>query len=191
MQKSAIRLLSRTKLIPIVENRAQFAQVLKASGTKSSILRHCDLFELEPLLKQAHSQGRVVYVYIDHISGVNADGAGIHFLADQLHISGIISHNQKLLASAKSIGMDTALRIFAADSTGLESALEAVDAHVIDLLDVSPALAIPYIAPPLTTQQPLPFIGSGLISTSEQIQAILQAGASAVAMNHSDFLTSA
>lgn len=186
-QKPVPRLLAQTKVIPIIENRAQLQQLLKTSQCKSLIARHCDILELAPQFVQAPNAGIAVYVQIEHIYGVNADPMGLQFLANQLHIAGIISTNPKVLATAKAFGMDTALRIFAADSTGLEGVLEGFDTHSVDLLDVSPALVIPYIAPLLIAQQPLPFIGSGLVATSAQINAVLQAGASAVAVNQGDF----
>jgi glycerol uptake operon antiterminator len=86
------------------------------------------------------------------------------------------------LSLGKSFGLETIQRIFAVDSTGLEMALETVDKAYIDVLDVSPALVIPYIVPSLTMLLPLPFIASGLISTPQQVQSILRAGASAVAV---------
>src|SRR5947208_1243715 len=51
------------------------------------------------------------------------------------------------------------------------------------LLHVSPSLVIPYIVPSLTKLLPLPFIASGLISTPQQVQAVLRSGASAVAVS--------
>ena len=76
--------------------------------------------------------------------------------------------------------METIQRIFAVDSTGLEAALESIDNHLVDLLDISPALVIPYVVS--HTRLPLPFIGSGLISTFQQVQAVLRAGALRVAV---------
>jgi glycerol-3-phosphate responsive antiterminator len=72
------------------------------------------------------------------------------------------------------------------DSMGLESALESVDTQMIDLLDISPALAVPYIVAYLQEVLPLPFIGSGLISTPDQVQSVLQSGALAVAVVRSE-----
>jgi glycerol uptake operon antiterminator len=80
------------------------------------------------------------------------------------------------------LGLETIQRIFAVDSTGLEMALESVDTSTTDLLDISPALVIPYVIPRLAVPLPLHFIGSGLIQTSQQIQRILRADAAGVAI---------
>ncbi len=185
-RRSMIELLARHKVIPVVANRVQLQQVLKTSPCKIVLLRHCNLLDLAPLLVQASQRRYAVYVNIDHAEGVHADAAGLHYLAEALSIAGIISTNPKILALGKVYGLETVLRIFAADSTGLESALEVFDPAAVDLLDISPALAIPHIAPSFMRLLPLPFIGSGLISTSEQISAVLAAGALGVALSQNE-----
>jgi glycerol uptake operon antiterminator len=176
-----VELLKHSRVIPVVANRGQLQQVLKTSPCKVVLLRHCNLLELAPILQLARQQ-YAFYVNIDHVEGVHADAAGLHYLANAVGIAGILSANLKTLVVGKTEGLETVLRIFAADSTGLESALEAFDPAYVDLLDVSPALAIPHITPPLTRILPRPFIGSGLLSTNEQVQAVLNAGALGVTL---------
>ena len=181
--RSLLDISSQCKTIPIVENRVHFTQVLDISQINAILLRHCNLFEFTALLHNAHRRGLSVYVNIDHIDGIHADSAGLRYLAEQLHVTGIFSNHPRILALAKSFGLETIQRIFAVDSTGLEMALETVDKTYVDLLDVSPALVIPYIVPSLTKLLPLPFIASGLISTPQQVQAVLRSGASGVAVS--------
>ncbi|MFL5697803.1 MAG: glycerol-3-phosphate responsive antiterminator [Ktedonobacteraceae bacterium] len=181
--RSLLDISSQCKTIPIIENRVHFAQVLDISQIKATLLRHCNLFELTSLLHNAHRRALSIYVNIDHIDGIHADSAGLRYLAEQLHVTGILSNHPRILSLGKSFGLETIQRIFAVDSTGLEMALETVDKTYVDLLDVSPALVIPYIVPSLTKLLPLPFIASGLISTPQQVQAVLRSGASAVAVS--------
>ena len=178
-------LLHRCKTIPIVESRAQFAQIFEAPHILAVLLKHCNLFEMNTMLEQAHKRGLAVYVHIDHVDGIHDDAAGLRYLAHQFHVAGIASNHPKTLALAKSFRLETIQRIFAADSTGLEMALESVDQSNTDLLDISPALAIPYIISSLSEPLPLPFIGSGLIQTTQQLQQILRANASGVAVTRS------
>jgi glycerol uptake operon antiterminator len=181
--RSLLIISSQCKTIPIVENRAQFTQVLDISQIDAVVLRHCNLFECSGLLHNAHRRGLSVYVNIDHIDGVHADAAGLRYLAEQLQVTGILSNHPRTLSLGKSFGLETIQRIFAVDSTGLEMALETVDTGCVDLLDVSPALVIPYIVPRLTTLLPLPFIASGLISTPQQVREVLRSGAAGVAVS--------
>ncbi len=181
--RSLLTILSQCKTIPIIENRLQFAQVLDISRTGSLLLRHCNLFDFTPLLKEAHRRKLAVYVNIDHIDGIHADSAGLRYLAQQLRVTGIVSNHPRNLALAKSFGLETIQRIFAVDSTGLEMALDTVDMEYVDVLDISPALVVPYVIPSLPQPLPLPFIASGLVHTPQQLQAVLHAGAAGVAVS--------
>ena len=181
--RSLLIISSQCKTIPIVEDRVHFTQVLDISQINAIVLRHCNLFEFTTLLQNAHRRALSIYVNVDHIDGIHADSAGLRYLAEQLHVTGILSNHPRILSLGKSFGLETIQRIFAVDSTGLEMALETVDRAYVDLLDVSPALVIPYIVPALTKLLPLPFIASGLISTPQQVQAVLRSGASGVAVS--------
>jgi len=170
-----LNISDRQKIIPVVENRVQFLRALDAPRITTIMLRHCNLLELRPLLFHAFEHEITVYVNVDHIDGIHPDTVGLRFLAHQLHIAGIVSSNPRILALGKAFELETIQRLFAVDSTGLEAALESLDSHNVDLLDISPALVIPYVVS--HTALPLPFIGSGLISTLQQVQSVLRAGA--------------
>jgi glycerol uptake operon antiterminator len=179
--RSLLNLPARHKTIPLVENRAQFALAQDAPDVTAIILRHCNLFDLRPLLEHAHERNLAVYVNMDHIDGIAPDLAGFRYLATQLHITGVLSSHGKVLAQAKSFDLQTIQRIFAVDSTGLEVALESVDDQQVDLLAISPALVIPYAIPQISLH--LPFIGIGFVSTPQQVQRILDAGAIGVTVS--------
>jgi glycerol uptake operon antiterminator len=177
---SLLDLPPQCRTIPVIEDRVQFAHAFDAPQVSAIILRHCNLFEFATLLERAHRRGLSVYVNIDHIEGIHADAAGLNHLAHHFHVSGIISSNPRTLALARPCGLQTIQRIFAADSAGLETALESVDTHHVDLLDIAPALVIPHLIRSLEIRLPLPFIASGLIYTHQQVQDVLRAGALAV-----------
>ncbi|HXZ04362.1 MAG TPA: glycerol-3-phosphate responsive antiterminator [Ktedonobacteraceae bacterium] len=173
--KSLLSVSDRHKIIPVIENRSQFLRALNAPQISTIFLRHCNLLDLRPNLDQAFDRDLAVYVYVDHIDGIHPDSAGLRFLAHQLHITGIVSSNPRILSLGKGFELETIQRLFAVDSTGIETALDSVDDRHVDLLDISPALVIPYVVSHMVL--PLPFIGSGLISTFQQVQSVLRAGA--------------
>ena len=141
--RSLLDLTAQCKTIPVIENRVQFVHAFDASQVSAIILRHCNLFEFATLFERARRSGLSIYVNIDHIEGIHADSAGLRYLADHLHVVGVISNNPRTLSLGKQFGLETIQRIFAVDSTGLETALESVDTQHVDLLDISPALVIP------------------------------------------------
>lgn len=185
--RSLLSLPAQCKLIPVVENRVQFLRVFDASGVGALFLRHCSLFEISSLLERARQHGLAIYVSVDHIDGVHPDAAGLRYLAEQLRVTGIISNHPRILAQGKDAGLETVQRIFAVDSTGLEMAIDSVDRHYIDVLDITPALVVPHVIP--VTPLPLPFIASGLIYTTKQVQAVLKCGALGVAVSRPELWT--
>jgi len=182
--RSLLDLPTRQKTIPVIENRVQFALALNASDLTAILLRHCNLFDLRTLLENAHKRELAVYVNVDHIDGITPDAAGLRYLATQLHIKGVASSNGKTLALAKSFDLETMQRIFAVDSTGLEAALESVDYQHVDLLAISPALVIPYAIAQMPLR--LPYIGYGFVSTPQQVQTVLRAGAIGVTVSRAE-----
>ncbi|MGH2496823.1 MAG: glycerol-3-phosphate responsive antiterminator [Ktedonobacteraceae bacterium] len=185
--RSLLNLSARQKTIPLIENRTQFALALDASDVTTIMLRHCNLFDLRTLLDHAHERELAVYVNMDHIDGIAPDLAGLRYLATQLHITGVLSNHGKVLAQAKNFDLQTVQRIFAVDSTGLEVALESVDDQFIDLLAISPALVIPYVVARIPLH--LPFIGCGFVSTPQQVQTVLRAGAIGVTVTKPELWT--
>ena len=182
--RSLLSLPTKQKTIPIIENRIQFARVFDAPYVTTVLLRHCNLFDFRIMLERAHERELAVYVNVDHIDGIAPDKAGLRYLATQLHITGIVSSNARILAQARSFDLETIQRIFAVDSTGLEVALESVDSQQVDLLDISPALVILYVV--AKTPLHLPFIGTGFISTPQQVKMVLRAGAVGVTVSRSE-----
>ena len=185
--RSLLNLPARQKTIPVIENRVQFSLALNSADVTVIFLRHCNPLDFRTLLENAHERELAVYVNMDHINGIAPDAAGFRYLATQLHIKGVVSSHGKILAQAKSFDLQTVQRIFAVDSTGLEVALESVDDQQVDLLAISPALVIPYAISQMSLH--LPFIGSGFISTPQQVQMVLRAGAIGVTVSRPELWT--
>ena len=181
---SLLDLPARHVLVPVVETRIQFVQALETSVVRAMLLHHCNVFEFADLLGRAYRSGCSVYVNMDHIDGIYADDAGFHYLAERLHVKGVVSSHPKALASAKEAHLETIQRIFAVDSTGLKLSLESVDINCVDMLDFAPARVVPHIMPRLQACLPVPYMASGLLHTVDQLQAVLSSGVRAVAVTH-------
>ncbi len=173
-------------VVPAVETRGQLAQALASPQVRAVVLHHCNLFECAALLATAQRQGCAAYVNVDRMEGIQADAAGLRYIAEHFHVTGVISIHAKALASAKQVGLETVQRILAVDSTGMDVTLQSVDVNVVDLLDFLPALVVPHIIPEVRASLPLPFMASGLLYTAEQLRAVVRAGAIAVSVARPD-----
>ena len=176
----------RSKIIPVIEQKAQLSRVFDIPSARAVLLRHCNLFELTGFLERARQRQIPTYVSIDHIDGIHADSAGIRYLSERMSITGIISTHPRVLAIAKDYGLETIQRMYVLDSTGLDAALEALDTSIIDMLDISPALVIPHVIPRLLAPLPLPFLASGLVLEAEHIRSVLRNGASGIFVSRDD-----
>jgi glycerol uptake operon antiterminator len=176
---SLLNLSPMHNLVPAIETLAQFEQALAIDRVRALLLHHCNIFDIANVSHQ-RLNGRAIYVNIDHIEGVNADSAGIRYLAESLQITGLVSIHSKILAIAKQYGLETIQRIFAVDSTGLEASLASVDAANVDMLDISPALVFPYIIQQLQSCLTLPCSASGLLYTRHQLDMLLSLGIRAI-----------
>lgn len=178
----------QSKIIPLVDSRALFLQALDLDGINVILLHRCNLLALTDLLHHAYRAHISIYVYVDHIEGLVPDSAGLRYLADTLHITGIVSNHTKTLTLGKSLGLETIQRLFILDSTALSSNFEYAELEQVDLFDLAPALAVPHLIPDLIPELPRPFIASGFIHTPRQVQAVLQAGAVGVTTSRIDRL---
>ena len=185
--ESLIALSKQCKMIPLVESRTQLVRILDTRTINAIFLRHCNLFDLASPLEQVQKRNIAVYVSIDHIDGIHADSAGLQYLAQTMHIQGIVSSHPRTLALGKQLGLETIQRIFALDSTGMEAALESVDMTSVDILDISPALVVPHVASKI--QGLHPFIASGLIQTMQQMHTVVRAGAIGVVVARDELWT--
>ena len=174
---SLLSLPKQRRAIPAIENRASFLRVFDVAQVSALVLRHCNIFEMSGLLERARQRKIATYVHIDHIDGIHADTAGLRYLSERLHITGVVSTHARILAAGKQLGLETIQHIFALDSTGFEASLETVDTNSVDLLNISPALVVPHILSRLPAPLPRPFIASGLIQHTEHVRTVLQAGA--------------
>ncbi len=175
-----------SRIIPIVENRTQFERVFQLLHANAVWLRNCSPFDLSDYLERSYGRSFELYVNIDHINGIHPDAVGLRFLVDRFHVVNLVSSNPRVLALGKGLGLRTIQRVFAADSAGLEGALETLDPAIVDMLNISPAPIIPYVLSYLLAAAPLPVIGSGLLQNTQQVRAILDAGAFSVATARQD-----
>jgi glycerol uptake operon antiterminator len=169
-----------TTVIPVVDNRPALEHALAIHAGVIFIARY-DLFEVEALLRTHGGHRPALFVYADQMEGVNADQAGLRFLAEQVGVRGIISLRPSTLALARELGLEAIQRLFALDSTGWETARNAFVAAVVSMVEIAPALVLPYLGASLTEQLGVPFLASGLVTSRQQIDRILATGACAVA----------
>lgn len=142
------------------------------------------LFYLEPHLstiaqrvRQAHENGKKIFVHLDMAEGIGKDKEGVAFLA-QCGVDGIISTRAQIIRFAKDLELLTVQRFFALDSQGLDSISEMLKSshpHFMELMPGTIPKVIERFAAGAT-----PVIAGGLIETKAEITGALRGGAVAV-----------
>ena len=136
-----------------------------------------DIFDLPTLVEQAKSFEKLVFIDIDLIKGVGKDASGIRYLARESHVHGIITTKSNLIKSAQKENLISIQRIFVLDSGSLTGGLNVVEKSKPDAIEVLPGLILPKIMDKIRSRSSVPVIGGGLITTHQEIQEILSAGA--------------
>jgi glycerol uptake operon antiterminator len=150
-----------------------------------------DIFNLPPLVEQAESFEKLVFVDIDLIKGVGKDASGIRYLARESHVHGVITTKSNLINSAQKENLISVQRIFVLDSESLTGGLNVVDKSKPDAIEVLPGLILPKIMDRIRSRSSVPVIAGGLITTQQEIQEILSSGAIGISTTSAKLLSHA
>lgn len=122
-----------------------------------------------------------VFLHLERIGGISYDREGIAFLAHYVKPDGIVTTRNTLVKLAKKQGLLTIQRLFLVDSDSLKSGLQSVQDTQPDAVELMPALLPAYIEEYRSVLD-TPIIAGGLLRKREQMEEVLQHGATAVSV---------
>lgn len=164
--------IKRSGVVAAVKDETTFKSALESNVGVIFLLKS-DIFSAEDKVKQAHTCGKKVLIHVDLMDGIGRDEAAIKYIAEIIGADGIITTKPGLLKYAKAVGLFTVLRVFLIDSQGLESAIANADKLAPDAVEIMPGL-VPKLVSRFSGH---PVIVGGLVSTREEVEAGLAAGA--------------
>ena len=135
------------------------------------------IFDLPSVVEQASGYGKLVLIDIDLIKGIGKDAPGIHFLARESRVHGIITTRSNLIHSAQREGLISIQRIFVLDSGSLAGGLSVIEKSEPDAIEVLPGLILPKVMKRIRAKTTIPVIAGGLITREEEVREILASGA--------------
>ena len=168
--------------LPALQNFSMIKKFLK-TDLKYCILVDFQLAEIGGIIEELKSKGKKVLVHIDMIKGLSADEYGAIHLIQNYRVHGIISIKPKVVAISKKRNVIAMQRIFLKDSISLKRSLEIISKTRPDCLEILPAVStnvIQYIKDALHCE----VFSGGLISSEEQIQSCLNAGAIGITVSN-------
>jgi len=166
-------------MLPAVRDGASLNQALDL-GYRQVLIERGSLLAMVGPLAGAARQGIAIFVNLDAVEGLAPDSAALAFLATDLGFSGVLSVKPHLLKDASRFRLRTVQRIHALDSTGLETGLNSIVSPPPYAIAVAPAVAVPQVMPAIRAATRTPIWGTGFVTTAEQANEVLAAGADVV-----------
>lgn len=137
--------------------------------------------QMAALRKAGHS----IFVHVDLVEGLKSDLAGFDFLLKEALPDGVISTHKGVLDLAKKNGLLRILRVFMLDSEAMNKGRHLVQSVHPDFVELLPAVGVPSVEEKNLRGFASPLIAGGLVTTIEQIHAILRKGIVAVSTSES------
>lgn len=120
-------------------------------------------------------RGWLVFVHVDMVRGLFADGEGIRFFAEYAGPAGIISTHSSAISHAKRAGLVTVQRIFLLDSQSIATGVQQVLATRPDAVEILPGILFE-AGRRIAQQVPCPVIAGGLVSKPEEVATMTSGG---------------
>lgn len=143
------------------------------------------IFDLSPSIdtieKKAvlsHECGKLLFIHMDLAEGIGKDKAGIAF-AKRCGADGVISTRAAIIKLANEADLKTVQRAFILDSQSLDTAVAMLKSKP-DMAEIMPGVISGTVIEEVCRKLNIPVIAGGLISTQDEVETAISAGASAV-----------
>lgn len=171
-------------VVPAIRKMKDFEKALE-SDNKYIVFLESRLSQLKSLVDYSKRAGKKALIHVDLIQGLKADDYGMEFLVHEVKPDGILSTRGNIIKLAKKHKLLAIQRVFLLDSQALEQNIKLIDRFQPDCIEVLPGI-VPGIIMEINEQTNIPVIAGGLVRTSVEIDAALQAGAVAVTTSNTD-----
>ena len=175
----------------------EFVRMVEANPVIAAVksdegLRHCletdigivftlygDLGSIEGIVKQIKDAGKIAMVHIDLVNGMQPKEVSLDFIRNRTEADGIITTKYSLVQHAKSLELNTVLRMFMLDSTSMETLdrYSRQDSVQPDIMELLPGTLLPDVIRRANKICRVPVMASGLITRKEEIMNALKNGA--------------
>ncbi|WP_112179229.1 MULTISPECIES: glycerol-3-phosphate responsive antiterminator [Paraliobacillus] len=170
--------ISDSTILPAIRDLKDLEKVAN-SNYEYVVLLNTHIGQLKSLVKMLHDHDKKVLLHADLVKGLKSDEFAAQFLCRDIRPEGLISTRKNVLLTAKKAKIITIQRLFLLDSIALDSSYNMLDSIQPDLIEVLPGI-IPHIIKEIHDKTNVPIIAGGLIRTIDEVNAALEAGATAV-----------
>src|SRR5215207_10771262 len=147
MIRLSIEKCLRQPIIPVLwDPTKQSGSVSQASAV---FLQGGSLADLQRTLEkfqQPELAGISVFAHIDLIAGLENSEAGLEYLADLGHLTGVVTVHHHLTKPARRMGLLSIMRLFLSDSRSVERGVAIAAKSQADAIEILPAVAAVKVA---------------------------------------------
>jgi len=178
-RKALAEALRTHPVIAAARDERAFRQAL-AAPVRVIFLLATSIERLQPLADEARGTGKLLFVHMDFVAGLAKDEAGLEFLVEMAHPTGVITTRSHLVTQAQRLGLIPVQRIFLVDTLSLQTGLDSAHASKAEVVEVMPGV-IPKAVTDAKIHLPQTLIiAGGLVRSARQVAKALAAGAAAV-----------
>ncbi|TCI39782.1 MULTISPECIES: glycerol-3-phosphate responsive antiterminator [unclassified Exiguobacterium] len=143
------------------------------------VLLEIHISRLDAVFRLLETHGKQVFVHLDLIQGLKADEFATEYICQSYKPYGIISTKGNVILKAKQKQVKTVQRLFLIDSSSLEKSYRLINRTQPDYIEVLPGLVPKYIRL-VKEQTGIPVFAGGLITSLDEVEQALAAGATVV-----------
>jgi glycerol uptake operon antiterminator len=166
------------KIIPASTNMKEFESFLR-SPYEIGVFLDMHIAQLKHINSMAKEKGKKMIYHVDLIHGIKNDDYATEYICQEFKPYGLISTKSSVIQKAKQKGVIAVQRIFLIDSHALEKSFKLIAKTQPDYIEVLPG-AMPKIIAEVKESVGIPILAGGLIRNSEDVDAALMAGATAI-----------
>ena len=168
---------SNRKVAAAVRTKDDFEACLKSQADVIFLI-YSSIMNIEDYVRRAHQAGKKIIIHMDFVEGVGKDRAGMEFLKS-IEVDGICTTRTGLIRPAKDCGLITVQRFFIVDSHSVDTAVESIRIAKPDVVEIMPGVVEKKIRE-FATKVSTEILAGGLIEYKEDVDAAIEAGATAI-----------
>ena len=172
------------KVLPAISTMKDFEKFLESSY-EFCIVMDFHIGQLNAISTMAERARKSIIIHVDLIKGLSRDEYAAIYLCQNIKLAGLISTHSSVIQTAKKKNKIAIQRIFLIDGQSLEKSYRLIENSKPDYVEVLPGL-MPRMISTVKENIKIPIITGGLITTAEDIEEAIKAGAVAVTTSNSE-----
>lgn len=149
------------------------------SGYEYGVFLDIHISRLKSCYKLADEHQKKMFLHIDLVQGLKSDEYATEYICQEMNPYGIISTKGNVILKAKQKKVKAIQRVFLLDSSSLAKSYSLIERTKPDYIEVLPGL-MPRIIREVRDKTQKEIFTGGLISTVEDVELAILAGASAI-----------